>query len=238
MSTILESQSSVRPAANSVSLEDLRLNIGDGLQLQMATAERTRYGTRLVGWVTPAAVIVLTPMEEGCPVPMVEGRPFIVRGFSGKDAFAFQTKVLKVQSFPCSMLFLDYPKRVEHVGVRAAERIFVRIIGTMGLDENPAFQPVPVVIDDLSLTGAGVKSKHEFAQRGSRVTLSFKVSVAGIERYIKAAGIVRSVREPDPAAQHTGEPSFVVHYGIQFGELEPIDRVALDNLILRGLIEH
>lgn len=235
MNQVTDSLASASERASAARLDDLRLPIGTPLQLQMATADRQRSLCRLVGYVNGACVIVTTPMIDGVPQTVVEDRQFIVRGFSGKDAFAFPAKVLKVMSFPLAHLYLSYPKQFEHVGVRKAERVSVKIIGLISRLEAENEAGTPIMIDDLSASGCSMKAVARVAGRGDSVRVSFRLNLCGVETYINATGVVRSDKDIDPDAASDG-PVFWARYGVEFTQLSPTDRMALENIILRELL--
>jgi hypothetical protein len=215
-------------------LDDLRLAVGAPLQLQMATGNRQRSFCRLVGYSAGACVIVSTPLIDGVPQTVVEDRQFVVRGFSGKEVFAFPSKVLKVMSFPFAHLYLSYPKQLEHVGVRKSERVTVKIIGLItrvGVDNEPG---TPIVIDDLSASGCSMKAVARVAQNGDTVRVSCRLNLCGADTYINAVGTVRSVKDLSPDATDDGT-AFWARYGVEFTQVPPADRMALENIILREL---
>jgi Flagellar protein YcgR/PilZ domain len=216
-------------------LDDLRLPIGTPLQLQMATGDRQRSLCRLVGYVNGGCVIVTTPVVDGVPQTVVEDRQFIVRGFSGKEAFAFPARVVKVMTFPFAHLYLSYPKQFEHVGVRKAERVAVKIIGLISRLEAENEAGTPIMIDDLSASGCSMKAVARVAGRGDPVRVSFRLNLCGAETYISAAGVIRSEKDIDPEATADG-PVFWARYGVEFTQLSPPDRMALENIILRELL--
>ena len=216
-------------------LDDLRLSVGAPLQLQMATGDRQRYMSRLVGYSVGSCVIVTTPIVDGVPQTVVEDRQFIVRGFSGKEVFAFPSRVVKVMNFPFSHLYLAYPKQFEHVGVRKAERVSVRIIGLISRLDADYEQGTPIVIDDLSASGCSLKAVTRMAGRDEKVKISCRINMSGIDTYINAIGVVKSAKELEPSPEEEGA-TFWARYGVEFTQISPTDRMALENIILRELL--
>ena len=96
-----------------MSLEETRLQIGDLVNLQaMANDGEQRYSVKLIGMSKGRSVLVSTLLVDGRYLLMKEGQGFVLRAFSGKNAYAFATQILKSMNTPYPYLHLSYPREV------------------------------------------------------------------------------------------------------------------------------
>lgn len=212
-------------------LEDIRLGIGDALQLQGRTeADSSRYYVKLIGFFKGKAVLVSNPVVNGHMVLLREGQGFVVRLFAGKSAYAFATSVIRVTNVPFPHVYLDYPKEVRGLVVRRGARARVQLIAAVAAEggRNSA-----ATMGDLSVGGAMLTAKAPLADRNGTVAIKFRVVVNGVEQYLTIKGIIRSIRaEPAPGG---GETQY--QHGVQFVDMPAAEQVALSGFVYQTLFE-
>jgi len=210
-------------------LEDIRLGIGDALQMQSrAAGDESRYHVRLIGFAKGKAVIVTTPVANGQLAMLREGQGFVVRLFAGKSVYAFATALQRATSVPFPHLFLEYPREVRGLVVRRGARAKVAIICAVSGGSGQAAS-----IIDLSVGGAMLVARQPVADRNAAITISFKVEIHGVEQVLKVPGIVRSIR-PEAAPDGSGTR---YQHGIQFEGLDSPTQVALSGFVYQTLFE-
>ena len=105
-------------------LAQIQLAPGDMVQLQTMHATHTeRYQVKMLGFHAPVSIMVTSPMVQGKLVFIKEGQQFLVRGFVGKDAVAYKTRVLKSNLAPFPYLHLAYPESVQSMRIRGSARV-------------------------------------------------------------------------------------------------------------------
>ena len=211
--------------------EDIRLHIGDALQLQGASGG-DRYYVKLVGYLPGGSVLVTTPTRAGRVLLMREGQSFIARAFSGRSAFAFNTVVHRVCNVPYPYLHLQFPKLVEGVAIRREERIRLRVSASVTV--AGATEPATAVIEDLSPSGARIAARELLADKGEKLQLSFRLKFDQDYASFASGVIVRSVRNDQRGAE--GGELQVMH-GVEFVGMQPNERLLLRTLILQRIAE-
>lgn len=204
---------------------DMKLRLGDRLQLQEVTGEKARHLAKVVGYLDGYSLIVTHPARDGKPQVFLERQPFIVRAFSGKHAFAFETHLLKIYPAPYPHLHLASPKHVEKKAIRGSERTSCNIIASVTADSTPDTQPRAAVMVDLSITGAKVAAKEALGEKGGAVVVAFRCQNNIADEYLTLRGILRQI-------DFDSEDGGVLH-GVEFTDLKNSDRLVLENTIYR-----
>lgn len=208
------------------------LHIGDVLQLQFAPPSKIqdRYATTLVGFMPGQSLIITTPRKQGRPIIVREGQAFTVRMLQGSNIFGFVARVLKSVSTPYPYLHLDYPDEVETAVVRNAPRVSTEIQAVVSRPLEGDSTEHPVVIADISNTGARVMHNSPLGEVGSVIQVQHPLKVCGGEDELKVMGKIRNVRE----VKRDDGSSLYVH-GIEFRGLTRFQEVLLCAYVLGGI---
>lgn len=212
-----------RKPSQELKFSDMNLRLGERLQLQEVAGEKDRHLAKVVGYLDSHSLIVTHPTRGGEPLVFLDRQPLIVRGFSGKHAFAFETRLLKSYPAPYPHLHLASPKHVEMKEVRGSERISCNIIASVAVDSDPHKLSHAAMMKDLSLTGTRVTAKEALGGKGAEVVLKFRCQGNISDEYLSIRGILRNI---DCDAQDGG-----VLHGVEFIELQNSDRLVLENMI-------
>ncbi len=228
-----EASQDAGPAAETISFASIHLGVGDPLQMQPVAESHLRYYVSLIGYVEKRSVLVTAPVIEGHVQLIREGQPFVLRAFSGRNAYAFDASVLKSCGAPYPYLHLSYPKSVQGLPVRSEQRIRVNLIGAVPEVEGVAqTDPTACRVADLSLSGAMIDAARPVAGVGQKFKLTLRATVNNASVYIVLPCILRNLREaPGPDG---GAP--VMHHGVQFLEILEKDRLLLENFIFRAML--
>ena len=208
-----------------LNFSDMKLRLGDRLQLQDAAGEKNRYLIKVVGYLDRHSLIVTFLRRNGNPLTFLEQQPFIVRGFSGKHAFAFETHLLKSYPDPYPHLHLASPKRVEQKEIRGSERVSCNIAVSVIADGNTEKRYCSAVMMDLSITGTKIAAMKPLGEKGGMVALTFRSRRNISDDYLTLRGILRCINFD---ARDDG-----VLHGVEFVELQNSDRLALENMLYR-----
>ena len=185
------------PSLN-VSLEAIKLQPGSTMQIQSAEEGQARHEVKFVGVIRGNSVLVTVPNIGGERMWMKPGLNFVIRGFNGRYAYAFTSKVILAREHPFSYVHFSYPQSVEYKVVRHALRIGVTQPATATASGSP---PVTVTMLDLSASGSMVDSPASLGEAGDRVQLAFTVSIDGKEVGLNIAAVIRNIYQTDETGQ-------------------------------------
>jgi c-di-GMP-binding flagellar brake protein YcgR len=218
-----------------VPLSALKLNIGESLQMQSLTDQSPeRYYVKLIGYIDKRSVIVTTPVVDGSVLLMREGQAFVLRGFSGRETFAFNVNILRVCNMPFPYLHLSYPPFVQSTAIRRHNRIKVSIVvSASNLTHPESAGKIPAVVVDLSLLGAMLDARKQLGVAGDTLAISLRIIVGDIDAYLILNALVRNVRSE--VSEVRPEPMF--HHGLEFQEMPPNDKMVLQNFVYSKIVE-
>lgn len=214
---------------------DLKLNIGDTLQLQYLDRDsRDRLLVTVIGYLAGRSLIVTTPKLDGRVLMMREGQPFVVRILSGNRVVGFNTKVLRNSASPYPYMHLAYPQEMEQIVVRKAQRVRVRLFCSLE-NSSPLFEfnkPQPATMVDASVTGALIHAEQRLAEADDEVSLSFAFKMGGVEKLMTIPSRVRNVQLESREDGSTG-----YFHGLEFLPLEESDVIALHGFVYEQIVK-
>jgi c-di-GMP-binding flagellar brake protein YcgR len=229
-------KTSSQPPFQQCSFEQTQLQIGDRLQVELLSdPARTHYFTALIGHVPGVSVLIRTPAVRGEAVEVREGEGVLLRAFSGRSVYAFETTVLRTCPLPFPYLHLNYPKLVRANPIRGAERVRVGLKGTaLNPEYDPEGIPVGCVVGDLSVTGAQLECPSKLAEKGGRLQIffGFKLEPNGYEVKLTPEAEVQSVRTYRDG--QTGDEMY--SYGVRFGSMHATESLLLQSYIHQVLL--
>ncbi|SBT03164.1 conserved hypothetical protein [Candidatus Accumulibacter aalborgensis] len=212
-----------------VPLDEIKLAIGDSFQIQTQIEQaEARYYVKLVGYLKGRSVLVTIPEAEGRLCYVREGQAFVVRFFAGRNAYAFTANVLKSSSIPFPHMHLSYPSQVRGLVVRAGERVPVRIICAVVMQEDMRTVTAAGLLTNLSVSGALLSAKTRLGSSGDLLSLKFRFDIREIEFVTSIDAAIRSVSQDE-----YGE--FL--HGLQFAGLANDVAIALTAFVYQKLAE-
>ena len=224
--------------------EQLKIQVGDAIQLQpMADEqEQARYYVKVIGCLPGRSLLVTTPRVKGKALLVREGQIYAARLLSGNNAFGFISSVLMACNRPYPYLHLEYPRHLERMVVRRAQRAAVDIIasaqkvdsGHEGEANAQGDGGHSVLIRDLSTTGSGLLAEHPLGQEGELLTVSLKLEVSGVEQYLTLPAVIRNQREIE---EEKRRDKFAYQYGVEFQMIEPNDAIVLHAFVYEKIVE-
>jgi c-di-GMP-binding flagellar brake protein YcgR len=220
------------PVENLLALD---LGIGDALQLQDSSASNLRYYVKLIGFLNKAGIIVSHPMQDGGLLPLEYGKPFLVRGFSGRKTYEFGATVLSSNSTPYPHLHLSFPKRIDCKTMLAALRIKPRSLagwiegGRAGSDVTR----IPMSIVDMSTSGVRVHAEMQFGKIGDEIKVVFSLPVDDEQQSFSIPAVIRKSYS-EAAPESLGGADVMMH-GLEFIQPEGSVRMALQGYIYKTM---
>ena len=221
------------PATQSFSLDEVKLQIGDPVQIQTQDSQNPlRYYVRLVGYAKGRSVLLTMPMVEDRVALVREGQAFVVRAFSGKHAYAFTASVTRATSAPFPHMHLSWPAEVRGMLVRHNPRVETRIIAAVSRPGGGPDDGRAATLVNLSTSGALMACREPLGERGDALVVKFKLAQEGIESYLGINALIR-------ATQREREEGILggIRHGVEFVDLLPADHLTLSAYVYRKLAD-
>ncbi len=219
----------------SAGFHELRLQPGSRVQLVLAGqgGEQAHF-TTVVGFVRDEYLIIRLPQRKQAPVPFEAGDGLRVRLFSGIHLYEFRCSVLRVFEPPVDYMHVSFPDDIRVTPVRMAPRVRAELPAQLELPDGGRHEGL---LADISSQGAQLQvvGAKPVVEDGGRLRVSFALRVGVDEReHIVETDCVARVLKPFRPADG-GEQ--LQAYGLQVGELDAAASLALQNFILRRMIE-
>ena len=210
--------------------DDLSLDIGDVLQLQFLTSEtQERCYVKVIGYLHERSLIVTTPHVNGKYLLLREGQPIAVRLLSGHNIMAFTVNVLRSCSRPYPYLHLSYPKEMQAIMVRKAQRVnFSCDAQVQSSDGGPVYR---LKVEDISTSGALLVAEEKLGEVKDLLVLRMKLQVAGQAEPVQLVSVVRNVRE-----RVVNDEQSVFLHGIEFRFSDRQESVLLHAFVYEQLV--
>jgi hypothetical protein len=216
--------------AGPLTLDQIKLNIGDSIQLQFQSdVEPSRCFVTLIGYLEGQSVVVTTPILNGNMMLVREGQDFVVRLFSGKSAYAFAASAKRVTNTPYPHLHLTYPKEVRGMVVRGSSRGRTHIICHATVEGGRGHA---CIARDISVGGALIAASEKIGEVGQLLTLKLRVKVGEAEHVLALNCKIRSVNASRPTVD---EKSTVLH-GLSFEDVTGQDTLVISTLLYQNMI--
>jgi c-di-GMP-binding flagellar brake protein YcgR len=212
------------------------MNLQVGVRLQFITHRRLKpvqHFSTLIGWVKDEYMIVKIPMDNGAPIPLVEGERLTMRVFSGIHVCSFACTVERVFGRPLLYAHISFPRSIQGTSLRTAMRVKVDIPARI----IPASGTVPAAecfVTNLSVTGARIESPKSLPQDEDEFDLEFILQAPpnNQEVRVRARAVVRNIS----ALSSGPEPAEGFAYGVQFTSLNPAHYTLLQNMTYEALL--
>jgi c-di-GMP-binding flagellar brake protein YcgR len=221
-----------------MSQQTLRILVGNKLQLQKVDVESgERYSSTVIGFVPGKSLLITTPLVNNKSIMVKEGQQFAVRMVQGSYIQGFVAKVLHNALSPYPYVHLSFPKEVERIEIRDADRVETDVpvlVKSSKLPDEPGNWK-QASIKDISATGSKLESMSKVGEEGDIVTLKFKLNICAQEEEMELKTRILHLEEPD----NVGADEWGIYtYGIKFEEHGRLERVLIQNYVLEQLMSH
>lgn len=201
--------------------ERMGLQMGTPVQL---TDAQSRYFGRLIGYIRDKSLLVSTPIVNGVPLLLKAGEQFTLRAFTGKNAYAFASAVMRAQSFPVHYLHMSLPLDVREAPLRRSVRAPVKLLAALLPTGDGRSWPAQVM--DIATSGAMLASPYPLDDAAGALKLNLPIRLEGTDFNLQLPVVVRNRYPKD---QHA------YRYGVEFQQLSTSDRLVLQNLVYQTL---
>lgn len=213
-----------------LSLDQIKLKIGDSIQLQFQSGtENARCYVSLIGYLVDQGLIVSMPVLNGRVMLIREGQNFVVRFFSGKNAYAFSAVAKKVSSIPFPYMHLSYPHEVRGLVVRGSSRAHANIKGHVSTADGASYK---CVARDISIGGALLAVQEQLGKVGEVVSLKLPVQINATEHMLNLSCRIRSANTDRPSS--TGISANLI--GLSFESISSQDMLVITALLYQNLV--
>ena len=204
---------------------ELRLPIGTQVQMGEVDGETENFRVRYLGLFDGDSVLVTAPvLGNRALAPVREGQRFQLRAFQGKAVYVFEAAVLRVCMAPYPYLHLQYPQKVQIIGLREAERIRVELPTSVEIDGQEGNHPWRMV--DVSVKGVQRVAEEGSANVEDTIAVTVNLPIADRAIDVRLCGIIRAVR---PMVGGTA-------YGVQLTEVDDESLLLIQNFVYRQLL--
>ncbi|MCV6589122.1 MAG: flagellar brake protein [Marinobacterium sp.] len=173
--------------------EDLKLQSGLKLQLDIEDYSTGRDESVLLGYSPGQSVIVSAPLQNGAPIQVATNTPVTVRFFSHQlnGAGAFRTRVIASSSYPYPHMHLSMPEAVVLGEVRKALRARVELEAILEFEQHK----LGASITDISVVGARIEglSDESVLAAGDQIRIYSRVTICDVVCKVRVDGIVRNI---------------------------------------------
>lgn len=214
------------PDTRNATFEEMKLHVGERLQLVLHRPHDTAHYSSLIGYSTGQYLLVKVPTENGVSVPMREGEKMTVRVFSGEAVYSFDTVADLIQLSPHYYMHLRFPTTIQATPLREAPRVKINMPVQIWCASDAT--PKLAILSDLSISGAYLTADSELGKPGDviSIALSFHVKPTNQEVSLALDGIIRSCH---PITEHGAANRYGV--GVHFDGVAPADQVMLQHYL-------
>lgn len=207
--------------------EDLRLLPGHPLQLDFDGYTSDRDKSLLVGYRSGQGLVVSTPIVNGSAMALKPGTELTVRLFAPQMncACAFRTSITHVSRSPYPHIHLSMPGTLVLGAVRSSTRARVELPANVNYGDKLQ-QQSQAQVQDLSLGGARLVAKMLPVVANDKIGLTAELKIGDVTRTIMISGIVRSLAQAPNG----------VAIGVQFNELDDVDKITLHAYVLANIL--
>ncbi|NLQ18808.1 flagellar brake protein [Marinomonas sp. M1K-6] len=176
-----------------VDLGDLDVPMGTSVQLEFISPPG-RHMVKVLGNIPGRSLMLSTPKLNGKNILVREGQVVNVRLMLSTHVCAFSSKVAKSYLEPAAHIHIAYPSYVETSEVRQAVRVETRLISNLEPDDSAVSigASSSAIIIDLSLGGAKLISKEDFASVNQTMRLVCNVKIGPYSHILKLNCEIRS----------------------------------------------
>ena len=208
---------------------EMHIRAGDRIPIETAeyASSGGKKGNSLVGkaigWVEHGTLLVNIPGNVVHAGLIRENEQVLLRAFTGQNAFAFHSTIVKIVHVPYTYIHLTFPNQVQAVRVRSSVRHGVHLPITVTVAGGA--EGVEGYMLNIGMNGALISlSKPLTDENMIRIILQFELYDAQASLELQA--MVRSSKE---AADEHGATWY--EFGVEFQELQPSDRLTLGSLL-------
>ena len=212
-------------SAAQLDFDSIKLQTGASVQIEHLNKSGQKYNLRYIGAIKGKSILLTLPIVDGDVARMLPGQNYIIRGFNGKYAYAFTSRVIQARSRPFPYVHFSWPPSVESKIVRKALRVNVNLPAAVVGDN----EQVPVTMIDLSAKGSMIDSSRPIGEISDTISVQFDIAFEEIRTRLTLPAKIRN-------AQYSRDASSI-HIGIEFENIPKDEMLMLNNFILSSSVD-
>lgn len=210
-------------------IDQLGLQIGCPVQLQMLDDDSKIYTVQLIGFEVGEGIIISAPKASGSELSMIlrDDQPLNVSINSFKYAISFRSKIIEKRLTPFPHMHIAVPHDLTSVARLQDEVIQVKQAITLINDDNES-KTSQAELTGLSYQQATIVHRGHFAKKGQRITATLSFSFAGTNNVIVLEGVITTI-QLDPV-NHRDTLT------LRYDELDQADKILLYAYIFERML--
>ena len=206
--------------------QDLRLRVGDVLQLQPVSGGKKRFGAKLLGYQVDKSLIITAPRVNGKPMIVRDGQMFVVRILTEELVHGFQCSVLTSYNKPYPHVHLSYPRSTKSVVIRKAQRVKLDLSAQVANTSLKSYGKALCHIVDLSTSGARLMATQQIGAANQNIKINVTLSLADEDEQVEIEGLIRNVDVMDEE----------YYFGVEFKPLARKDVLIVHGFVLEQVV--
>lgn len=232
---------SPRRLAPPATFAEMHIKAGDKIPIE--TAEYSSSGGvkgkrmvgRVIGWMEGNSLLVSVPENAAHAGLVRENEQVLLRAFTGQNAFAFHSTIIKIATAPYTYMHLTFPSQVQAVRIRSSVRhaVYLPLMVSAAAEEEAETKAAEVGhMLNIGVNGACIGTIKPFKDK-SPIQIALQFELYDTQVSLELHALIRSSKEI------SGEQTATRYeYGVEFQDLQPGDRLALGSLLWYEMHTH
>ncbi len=188
-------------------------SIGTLLNLQpVLQSSGSGFDVQLIGYMPGESLLVSQPLNNMTAVKLVAGMAYQARIASGDSTYAFETEIVRVCDQPYQYMHLRFPKGIQGVILRRAQRTQIRG-SQLVLNMRDGADILSVTMLDISPLGACLVSEQPLGKTGDFFYIDVQHKSTSDSLTFPC-----TIRHINKAAVREGGPAY--YHGVEFSKLD------------------
>ncbi len=209
-------------------LDELGLQIGSPIQIQLLDDESKRYSVQLIGFVRNEALILSASKTADTDLGIIlkDTQPLILRFVTAKGAVAFRSHIIKKHLAPYPHIHVAIPEEVESVSIANKQILSTKKPVTF-INDDESSRPRGVMLTGISPERLLLKDDKRLADAGQSVTVTMTFNFADQNNVLVMDGEVELSENLSDAGQQIT---------VQLAGLDSSDKILLRALYYEILL--
>jgi len=190
------------------------LSVGTLLHLQaVAQNPDSGFDVQLIGYMPGESLLVSQPINNTTAVKLIAGMAYQARIVSGDSTYAFETEIVRVCEQPYQYMHLRFPKGVQGVTLRRAQRTQIDK-SQLVLNMQDGAKTLSVTMLDISPLGACLASAQPLGKVGDFFYIDVKYKSTADSLTFPCT--IRHINKA--SVKDANEPTY--YHGVEFSRLD------------------
>jgi c-di-GMP-binding flagellar brake protein YcgR len=197
-----------------VSIPELRLRPGTEMKILDSKGRILSHKAQFVAVFAGKSILISLLVDNTKKIELRAGENYLVRGFTGKYDFSFNSSVLHIDSAQFNARF-SCPESVAVKFVRSHLRAAISLEASVSAENKD--NATSIIVKDLSAGGAGLDSAQPLGSIGEKIQLTLPVEFEKKKVNLSLTSIIR----------HITEMGTKIRTGVEFENASQSDKLML-----------